>query len=317
MYLHDHPIKPEYRNGVLRVLHYINQNLTRDVSLETLAGIANYSPFHFQKIFSAALLESPKQYVIRLRLERAAHHLKVFQNLPVIEIAMGCGFSSPSVFSRAFRNYYDISAEEFREMSPKNISAILKQNKKNNKPPLFKESKQWTDHISDPMENLINIHISPPPIIKTVQALNIACYQTSLSHPENISFAFKSLMQWAIPNEIITSGTRNIGIWLDAPFYTSPDKCRYIAGIELKSDVKKNKSIDVLTMEEGKYACFSMSGNFASTMEHLLALNHKYLDAMGYEIADIICYEIFDDCPANKPYDEIKKNLLVPVKSKK
>jgi hypothetical protein len=70
MRIHDNNIRPEYKESVGKVLHYINQNLAGDVSLETLAGLANYSPFHFQKIFSEAMSESPKQYIIRLRLER-------------------------------------------------------------------------------------------------------------------------------------------------------------------------------------------------------------------------------------------------------
>jgi Transcriptional regulator containing an amidase domain and an AraC-type DNA-binding HTH domain len=314
MHTRDHQIKPEYRQGVLKVLHYISQNLSGDVSLETLAGIASYSLFHFQKIFSEAISESPKQYVMRLRLERAAHHLKVFPNLPVTEIAMGCGFSSPSIFSRAFRNYYRVSAEEFREMSMADISVITKQTKKKNEPIAPNDSGLWISKISNPMEVVNTIQISPPPLVKTFKSLKIACIQTTLSYPESISFAFKSLMQWAIPNDIVTPDIKYVGIWLDVPFYTSPDKCRYIAGIELKNEIKTNKGIDVLIIDEGKYVGFSMKGNPEATLNKLIALNHKYLEDMGYEFADIICYEIFDECPANKPYEELQRNILVPVK---
>jgi AraC family transcriptional regulator len=98
-------IKPEYRDSIGRVLHYINHHLADDVSLETLADVASYSPFHFQKIFSNALSETPKQYVSRLRLERAAHFIKLFPHLEMNEFFSGCGFSSGSTFSRAFKNY--------------------------------------------------------------------------------------------------------------------------------------------------------------------------------------------------------------------
>ncbi len=317
MHKPDHHINPEYRQRILRVLHYINLNLAGDVSLETLAGIASYSPFHFQKIFSAAISESPKQYVMRLRLERAAHHLKVFQNLPVVEIAMGCGFSSPSIFARAFRNYYGFSAEEFREMPLEKGSPNTLQFKTNKTGPALEVSDHWNYGIVKQMEKLPDIHIVPSPTINTFPSLQIACYQTTLSHPENISFAFKSLLQWAIPHDMVAPDTRYIGIWLDVPFYTSPDKCRYIAGIELKNEIKTHKGIDLLTMNEGKYANFSMSGNLESTLDKLMALNHKYLAEMGYEIAEIICYEIFDECPSSMPYNEINRRLLVPVKPAK
>jgi AraC family transcriptional regulator len=314
MHKHDHHIKPEYQQRISKVLHYINQNLMGDVSLETLAGIANYSSFHFQKIFSESVTESPKQYVMRLRLERAAHYLKVFPDLPVVEIAMGCGFSSPSTFSRAFRNYYEMTAEDFRKMSSEDIPAISKRYEKSRKSFSLLDSDLWTRGINNPLERLAEIDISPQPQVKTFNAVNIACVQTTLSHPESISFAFKSLMQWAIPHDMVTPDIKYIGIWLDAPFYTSPDKCRYLAGIELKNEIKPTKGVDIIKMNEGKYASFSMTGSLESTLNHIIALNHKYLVEMGYEIAEIICYELFNACPANIPYEQIEKNILVPVK---
>jgi AraC family transcriptional regulator len=224
MHTRDHQIKSEYRQGVLNVLHYISQNLSGDVSLETLASIANYSPFHFQKIFSEAVSESPKKYIMRLRMERAAHHLKIFSNVPIFEIGAGCGFSSPSIFSRAFKNYYGISAEEFRESSLDDISIITNEIRNNNKKLVPKDSELWINKIINPMEIVKRIDILPPPSIKTFKPLKIAYLQTTLNYPESISFAFKSLMHWAIPNDIVFPGIKFVGIWLDVPFYTSPDK---------------------------------------------------------------------------------------------
>lgn len=316
MNINNHQVKSEYQQGVLKVLHYINQNLTGDVSLETLAGIANYSPFHFQRIFSEIILESPKQYVMRLRQERAAHYLKVFPNLPIVEIGMGCGFSSASIFSRAFKNYYGITAEVFRDMSPNEIAAISKQKKKVNSPFLLEDSEQWTSRVNSLMENSTRIDISPQPTVNTFDSLTVACVQTILNHPESILFGFKSLMQWAISNDVITPDSKYIGIWVDAPFYTSPDKCRYLTGIELKKEVKFKKGVDIITIKKGPYANFSMIGDLESTLDHIISLNHKYLDMLGYELSEIICYEFFAECPATNPYDSVNKNILVPVKRK-
>lgn len=309
-------IKPQFKAALSRVLHYINQNLTGDVSLNTLALVANYSPFHFQKIFLAAISETPKQYVMRLRLERAAHYLKVFSNLPIVEIGAGCGFSSPSVFSRAFKNYYGCSAEEFRDNSVNDIAPFSQKNSSERQLFDLDDSNFWISNVGNPMERLANIIISPPPVIRAISPLKLACVQTTLSHPDNISFAFKSLMKWATQYDIVRTDIKYVGVWLDVPFFTSPDKCRYIAGIELKSDVKSKKGIDILSMNAGKYANYSMKGNLEATLDSLLALNHKYLEEMSYEIADILCYEIFDECPSFKSYDNIHRQILVPVKSK-
>ena len=313
MHTLEHKINPAHQESISKVLHYINQNLSSPLSLENLADVANYSPFHFQKVFSEALLESPKQYIIRLRLERAAHFIKMYPTLPISEIASGCGFSSPAVFSRAFKNYYSVTAEVFREMPAEKIMALSKQKGENDNSLLIDP---WIKLINNPLENLHDIEISPLPVIKNYPTLIFACVQTTLNHPESISFAFKSLMKWAIPNDMVIPEMKYIGICLDAPFYTSKDKCRYLAGIEVNKEIKSKKGIDITTLNEGKYASFSSLGTQEYTLNQVVALNHKYLPDMGYEIAEIICYEIFDECPAYKPYQSINKTILVPIKIK-
>ena len=73
----------EYLSRIRRVLTYIQENLSEELSLEILSEMAFFSPFHFQKIFSKYVGESPKQYIMRLRLERIAHYLKLYPALNI------------------------------------------------------------------------------------------------------------------------------------------------------------------------------------------------------------------------------------------
>lgn len=312
--LHQHS-KPEYKESILKVLNYINQNLTDELSLETLAQVANYSKFHFLKIFSELMSESPKQYIIRLRLEKAAHHRRIFRDLPVSEIALNSGFSSPSVFSRAFKNYFGITAEELGNISCDKMQTIPELSDKGSRIFRVDEEGHWIDRICDSKERISRIQITPPPEVKTLKSTKIAYIQTTINQKENIAFAFKSIVKWAIPRELLFPDSKFIGIWLDLPFYTAPDKCRYLAGIELNTEFKPYKGIDILTIPEGKYANFSMVGNLESTLDNLLALVGHYLPEIGYEVKEPICYEIFDESPAHKPFDLISKNILLPVKA--
>jgi AraC family transcriptional regulator len=312
MHIHSHNVKPEYLQAVMRVKHYINLNLTGDVSLETLAVLANYSPFHFQKIFTDNVSETPKQYVIRLRLERSAYFIKLFPDLTISEIASGCGFSSDSIFSRAFKNYYGISADNFRKL-PGNKPLNIKK-KSNNFPPGQEES--WISPISDIQEKIDNVEIPSIPEVGTMYSTQIACYQTTLSHRENIPFAFKSLIQWAIPQNIITSSTKYFGILLDIPYLTSPDKCRYLCGIDISSMIKPTKGIVIMPFEKGLYINYKMAGNMYETLNSLIALNHNYIDSMGYTISEMICFEQFEESPAIRPYEKINRTLYVPIKIK-
>ena len=312
MHKHDHNIRPEYQQSVLKVQHYINQNLSGDLSLETLASIANYSPFHFQKIFSDAVLETPKQYVIRLRLERSAHFIKLFPDLAINEIAEGCGFSSLSIFSRAFKNYYGISADNFRKLPGVEIREINR--KRNSITPGQEES--WIPAISDIQEKIDTVRITSSPEISTMYSFQIACFQTTLSHMENIPFAFKFLIQWATPQNLITPSTKYFGIWLDIPYLTSPDKCRYLCGIDISSGINPAKGIVNMTFEKGLYINYKMAGNMNETLNSLIALNHNYIDSMGYSISEMICYERFEESPATLPYEKINRTLYIPIKAK-
>jgi AraC family transcriptional regulator len=93
-------ISSDHLNRINRAVNYIHENPSQDLSLERLARIANYSPFHFEKLFAAIIGETPKQYILRIRLETAAHALVMFVHRSITDIALDSGFSSSATFSR-------------------------------------------------------------------------------------------------------------------------------------------------------------------------------------------------------------------------
>ena len=83
----------DYKRRLLRVLVHIQQHLDDPLELQELAGLACFSPFHFHRIFRGMTGESVKEHVRRLRLERAAGHLKL-GTAPVTQIALDAGYAS-------------------------------------------------------------------------------------------------------------------------------------------------------------------------------------------------------------------------------
>ena len=79
----------------------VQRQLDQDLSLESLAQQCGYSPFHFHRVFSREVGETPKQYVDRLRLERAAYKLAITGER-ILEVALSVGFKNHESFSRAF-----------------------------------------------------------------------------------------------------------------------------------------------------------------------------------------------------------------------
>src|SRR5215471_3560234 len=103
----------DYQSRILKVLVHIQKSLDSPVSLEELAAIASFSPFHFHRVFRGMVGESVKEHVRRLRLERAAHRLR-FTGKPVTELAFEAGYETHESFTRAFHTMFGESPTEFR-----------------------------------------------------------------------------------------------------------------------------------------------------------------------------------------------------------
>ena len=96
----------EQQQRIARVIDHVLKNCHEDLSIDTLAKVAHYSPFHLQKLFKQLVGETPKQYSLKLRLERAFLLLLIHPHKTIEEVGLSCGFSSPSVFSRAMKQYF-------------------------------------------------------------------------------------------------------------------------------------------------------------------------------------------------------------------
>lgn len=92
----------------------IVQHVCREpANLRALADRAGWSAFHLHRALRTLLGETPKQYSLRLRLERAAYELLTSRR-QVRLIAAELGFRSHEVFTRAFRRQFDTTPVNYR-----------------------------------------------------------------------------------------------------------------------------------------------------------------------------------------------------------
>lgn len=110
---HMAAMKPIPSWKIRRLVDYIEENLDRDLSLEVMAAEVAVSPLYLPRSFKAALGESPHQYVIRRRIERAKE-LLTSGDTPVVDVALAVGFSSQSHLSSWFVRLVGVSPAEYR-----------------------------------------------------------------------------------------------------------------------------------------------------------------------------------------------------------
>lgn len=117
-------VKHENANGGLsgyklrQVQEYINENLSRDLPLREIAEVAGLSQFHFARAFRKTTGQTPQQYLMRQRIERAKE-LLAKKDTPIIEISLQTGFKNQSHFTALFRKFTRITPKTWRETSGK------------------------------------------------------------------------------------------------------------------------------------------------------------------------------------------------------
>lgn len=101
-------------NGkLIRVVAAMEANLETPLGARSLATLSGVSGRQLERLFRAQLKDTPSNYYLRLRLERARQLLRQ-TDMSVMEIAMACGYSSASCLSRSYRTHFAVTPREDR-----------------------------------------------------------------------------------------------------------------------------------------------------------------------------------------------------------
>ncbi len=98
---------------VTQVVRRMENEIDCRHDLASLAREARLSPFHFLRMFQAVTGATPHQYLLRLRLRRAALRLETAFT-KIVDIALDCGFGDVSNFNHAFRAEFGMSPRSYR-----------------------------------------------------------------------------------------------------------------------------------------------------------------------------------------------------------
>lgn len=99
--------------SLTRVLDYVNDQLHETPTLDKLADIAGYSPFHFARLFKSTVGVAPHQYLTKLRIQRSQFML-ARSDFSITKVATDLGFDSSSHFAATFRQVVGVTPSEYR-----------------------------------------------------------------------------------------------------------------------------------------------------------------------------------------------------------
>lgn len=102
------------QTSVSRVLHYLNQNYTENVSLDDLSKTLHLNKYYICHSFKETTGYTISNYVIRKRVAEAKK-LLLSTDAPILSISETLGFNTPVYFSRAFKQYVGVSPQLFRK----------------------------------------------------------------------------------------------------------------------------------------------------------------------------------------------------------
>ena len=88
------------------VITMMEANIEEPISPSELADRVGMSTRQLERLFSRYLNRSPKRYYLELRLQKA-RNLLLQTNMSVINVALACGFTSPSHFSKCYRGFFE------------------------------------------------------------------------------------------------------------------------------------------------------------------------------------------------------------------
>jgi AraC family transcriptional regulator len=310
----------EYTARINKVIDYIEKTIDRPFTLEELAGVASFSKFHFNRIFLAMTGESPFRYIQRIRIQRAAMQLIITPHRTVGDIALNCGFSDASVFSRCFRDYFGMSATMWRrrKMTPEGNPYQKESNpgqtgsNLNQFPPetsIYFCADTKTLKWRTTMKQMKNAEVKQLPKTTLAYIRYTGPYQGDEKLFETL---WGRICGWAGPRGLLgRPETQFIVIYHDDPNVTEPEKLRMSVCVSVPEDTKVDGDIGKTDLEAGQYLVALFDIDATQFPQAWGWVYGSWLPTSGYQPADGPCFERYVQEPKDGRF---LVEICVPVK---
>ncbi|MEM1372386.1 MAG: AraC family transcriptional regulator, partial [Pseudomonadota bacterium] len=267
---------------VLRVLDYIHDHASEELSLDTLADVAALSRFHWHRVFSALMGASPNEVIRFVRMHKATL-LLVQSDAKLSEIARQVGYPNPRSFSRVFRQVYGVTPSAFR---------------------------QRRKTLAPPYPNLGDTKMFDVEV-KQSEPCRLAAITHEGAYPE-ISRAFQRASTILAAGEHWGDTRGMVGVYYDDPTVTPVDKLKSHAGaIWTGQDVPDG--LEDVSLEGGKYAVLKFKGPYSGLPSAYTFLYGTWIASSPEALRDAPSFEVYLNSPLDTPAEELLTEIHMPL----
>lgn len=296
----------EHIKRIRKVLNFIEENLDNELSLENLAEIGNYSPFHFHRIFRGIIGETLQEYINRKRLEKSAMLLSHHKKKSLEDVFSEVGFKSYSTFSKTFKKYFGVSPSFFRKNAPEKFSKILPMNSNiGQKEVVFQQYLYNINQMKNFMETNAKIEVKELPEMNLASVLSIGV--------QNIDNAYNKLISWGISKNLFPrENVKMISVYHDSFKVTAPNKVRIHACMLLDEPIKTDGEIFPETLPKGRHIVGSY---FIGIQEFEKAWQSLFLwmNENGYQYKRTFPFEIYHNNFKEHPEKKCRVDFCIPI----
>ncbi len=283
-----------FSKRLLNLLHYIDEHLDTNLSLEQLSQVACLSTFHFHRQFAAVVGMTPKHYTRAKIFRRAAWQL-AFRDMSITEIALEAGYESSEAFSRAFKDYSGQAPGECRQQ------------------PRWQFWKEQDVHFhqlrAKQMQNLSHdyaVELIELPVI-TLAALDHHGSEMQLQD------TIKTYIQWRRQHKLPPATSRSFNFWYQDP-ELHPDNFHLRLAAEIKPDYEQDLTpLKRMEIPAGLYARIIYVGPESGLRTPTRYLYEQWLMSTQHELRDFpLFFERIRGFP-DVPEHQAETHIYLPL----
>ncbi|MDF2593133.1 MAG: transcriptional regulator, AraC family [Clostridia bacterium] len=293
----------DYIDLMQRSIDYIDENITKKISVEELANISGFSTYHYYRVFHSFVGMPVIEYVTRRKLQYSIFDLS--RGEKILDIALNYGFETHSGFTKAFKKAFGYSPNYYRIHAPEGFPQKV--------------------NLVNIKENKVGGIIMEPKIINK-DAFKIVGYKfdTTLrnnAHSRDIpAFWEKCDIEG---KEARLYATQNpprhgeYGICINTNIET--DEFSYVLGVAVDAFDNALEEMYKLEVPAATYAVFTTPAvsdedfveSIKGTWKYIL---EEWFPGSGYEIDSTkLDFEFYDEHCHPWEYEKLSMNIFIPI----